>query len=544
MKRNFILLLSMVLFYWGCSQSVEDDIAQAEKSVSVKSLEENVKTLSSDDFMGRMPFTEGETKTINFLKEKFEELGLEPGNNGSYFQDVPMVEMESVSPKKLILKSKKKKVVLDNFSEFLTTTKHIQKNVKIENSEVVFVGYGIVAPEYNWNDYAGIDVKGKTVLVLVNDPGYATQDANLFKGNAMTYYGRWTYKYEEAARQGAAAVIVIHETGAAGYGWHVLQNGRAGKSLLLAKENKNADLCKIEAWVTTESAKKIFAKTKYDYDKIIKDAAKPGFKAFSLGFKTSIEMKNKLKFNNSKNVLALLPGSEKKDECIVYTAHWDHLGVGPEVNGDTIYNGFADNGIPCASMLETARAFSSLKQKPKRSILFLFVTAEESSLLGSKYYASNPVFPIKKTVANLNYELFLPMGRMKDVTITGFGQSDLEKYVEQAAKLQDRYIVAEPFPENGMYFRSDHFSFARAGVPSLFVKGWSDSRTHGKEWAQNQIKNYWKTMYHKPADQYRTGLDYSGNAEDAKLFFRIGMMISEADQMPQWSEKSEFKHLR
>lgn len=544
MKRNFLLLFLSLFFYCGCTNSIDNDINQAAKNISTVSLEENVKILASDGFMGRKPFTIGETKTINFLKEKLQELGLEPGNNGSYFQDVPMVEMESVSPKKMVLKSKKGNLKLENFSEFLSTTKHIKENVEIKNSEIIFAGYGIVAPEYNWNDYKDIDVKGKTVIVLVNDPGYATKDSTLFKGNAMTYYGRWTYKYEEAARQGAAAIIVIHETGAAGYGWQVLQNGRAGKSLLLDRENKNADLCKIEGWITTDAAKKIFAKANLDYDKVTAAAAKPGFKSFSLNFTTGLKMKNSFEFKKSKNVLALFPGTEKKDECIVYTSHWDHFGVGPAVKGDSIYNGFADNGIPCASMLETARAFSKLKTKPKRSVLFLFVTAEESSLLGSKYYVQNPVFPIKKTVANLNYELFLAMGKMKDVTITGYGQSDLENFVERAAKVQDRYIIAEPFPENGMYFRSDHFSFARGGVPSLFVKGWSDSRTHGKKWAEEQVKNYWKNMYHKPADQYREGLDYSGNAEDAELFFRIGMMISESDKTPQWSDQSEFKHLR
>lgn len=543
MKQDFLILICALVIMTGCKNNIENKLESAEQKVSEKLLEQNARTLASDEFLGRKPFTEGETITVNFLKDKLSELGLKPGNNGSYFQDVPMVEMESRSPERLILTSSKSNISLNNFSEFLTTTKHIKENVSIKNSEIIFAGYGIVAPEYGWNDYKNIDVRGKTVLVLVNDPGFATQDTNLFKGNAMTYYGRWTYKYEEAARQGAAAVFVIHEKDAAGYGWQVLQAGRSGKSLILDNKNKNADLCKIEGWITKSAAEKIFSSINLDYQQLKTKALDPSFQAFSLALSTNIEISNSLIFNKSKNVLGLIEG-KNKDECIVYTSHWDHLGIGKIINGDSIYNGFVDNAVPVATMLETARAFSSLKIKPKRSILFLFVTAEESSLLGSKYYAENPIIPINKTLANLNYELLIPMGRMKDVTITGLGQSSLDQLVAEAAKQQDRYTIAEPFPENGMYFRSDHFSFARVGVPSLFIKGWSESREFGKTWAEEQIQNYWKNAYHKPSDQYLEGLDFSGNAEDAKLFFRVGMMISENEEYPEWSSKSEFKHLR
>jgi Zn-dependent M28 family amino/carboxypeptidase len=351
-------------------------------------------------------------------------------------------------------------------------------------------------------------------------------------------------KFEEAARQGATGIWVIHNTAAAGYGWQVLTNTADNKSFV-ESEDGNLSNCALNGWITEAACKRLFEKTGHDFELLSKEALSGKFKAVELGVKLNMEINNTLKYAITRNVMAMLPGKELADECIVYTAHWDHFGVGPVMDGDSIYNGACDNGIPVASMLETAKAFAKLKEQPKRSVLFVAVTAEETGMLGSKYYVENPIFPTNKTVANLNYELFIPMGKMKDVTITGFGQSELDQYVEFAAKTQDRYIIQEPFPENGMYYRSDHFSFARAGIPSLFIKGWTDSREHGVEWAKAQINNYWATAYHKPADEFDPETaDLSGNVEDAKLFFKIGYRIANETSFPNWNKESEFKAIR
>jgi len=543
MKLKFVSVIFLLAILASCSQKVSD-LQQAENSINATDMEKYVIALASDEFLGRQPFTEGEEKTVNYLKSVFESLGLEGANNGSYFQEVPMVEITFGSPEKLELKAPKGIVELELTKDYIFSTSHVQEQIKIENSEMVFAGYGIVAPEYNRNDYQGLDCKGKTVLVLVNDPGFVTQDPTIFNGNAMTYYGRWTYKYEEAARQGATGVLVIHSTAAAGYPWQVLTN-TADNKLFIQSEDGNLSNCELNGWITDEATSKLFEKCGLSFEELSKQALSSDFKPVALNTKISLTMNNKLRYASSKNVLAILKGTDLADECIVYSAHWDHFGVGPIIDGDSIYNGAADNGIPVASMLETAKAFTKLKQKPRRSVIFLAITAEESGLLGSKYYAEHPVIPVQKTVANLNYELFLPIGRMKDVTITGFGQSELDGYVEEAAKEQDRYIMADPFPEKGMYYRSDHFSFAQQGVPSLFVKGWSDHREKGKDFATEKVNYYWANTYHKPSDEYDPATaDLSGNVEDAKLFFKIGMKLAMENSFPKWLNGSEFKAIR
>jgi Zn-dependent M28 family amino/carboxypeptidase len=537
------LFLLLILFA-DCSTQRES-LHDAESSINKTDLERHVVALASDDFQGRKPFTEGETKTVNYIKAEFEKMGLQGANNGSYFQDVPLVEITGTPS--LIMEASAENETLDliYMDDFIASTQRITEEIIIEKSELVFAGFGIVAPEYGWNDYKGIHVKGKTVLVLVNDPGFATQDESLFKGNAMTYYGRWTYKYEEAARQGATGIIVIHETKAAGYPWTVLQNGAAGADLALQSPDNNLSRCVMEGWVTQDAARKIFDATGYNLDALTKAAASRNFEAMNLNTHISLTITNKLRFDTSKNVLAMLPGTDRTDECIVYTAHWDHLGIGPAVNGDSIYNGAADNALPIACMLETAKAFSKLGGKLPRSVLFIAVTAEEAGLLGSAYYAANPVFPLSKTVANLNYELFLPLGRMSDVTIYGYGQSELDDYVAEAAKEQDRYATPEPFPENGMYFRTDHFSFAKAGVPALFIKGWSDHRDHGKDWTARTVQEFWANHYHRPSDEYDPDTaDLAGIIEDSKLFFKIGARLSMEHEFPKWREGSEFKIIR
>ncbi len=542
-KLIYFLILAPLFLLISCTK--QEDAKQAEDSINAADLEKHIVALASDEFQGRKPCTAGEDATTQYLEKAFKEMGIAGAFDGSYFQEVPLVEMNYTPQNELKLKTKKGVLRLEYITDYIASTPHIVEEMNIKNSELVFAGYGIVAPEYGWNDYKDIDITGKTVLVLVNDPGFTTQDSTLFRGNAMTYYGRWAYKYEEAARQGAKGIWVIHNTKAAGYGWNVLTN-TAHSNLYMQSEDNTAEGCALEGWITDVAAKKLFAACGFDFEKLKKEALNPStFKAVNLGSKLNLKIKNKLKFTSSKNVAGIIKGTDTPDECIVYSAHWDHFGIGPIAKGDSIYNGCADNAIPVASMLETAKAFANLKKKPKRSVIFLSITAEETGMIGSQYYAKNSVFPVEKTVANLNYELFLPLGRMKDVTITGYGQSELDNYVADAAKEQDRYIIAEPFPENGMYYRSDHFRFAQVGIPSLFIKGWQDSRTHGKEWAKQQINNYWATAYHKPQDEYNPKTaDLAGNVEDAKLFFKIGYRLANETKFPQWNKTSEFRAIR
>ncbi|WP_372765997.1 M28 family metallopeptidase [Lutibacter sp.] len=542
---NFLSKLiscSIILTVISCSN--KDQALEAENSINATDLEKHLIKLSSDEFQGRKPFTIGEDKTTLYIANEFKKMGIESGFDGNYFQDVPSVELNYNPDKSIIINTKDGELILENTKDYIAKTPHIKDSVEIKNAEIIFAGFGIVAPEYDWDDYKNIDVKDKIVLVLVNDPGYATQNKKLFKGNAMTYYGRWSYKYEEAARQGAKGVLVIHSNKPAGYGWKVLTNTSASGISIQTKDG-NAQKCALEGWITDIAAKKLFEKSGLDFDALSKKAEAKDFNALSLNCNLNLIIKTQLKFANSKNVVGVIKGTKRPDECIVYSAHWDHFGIGPVQNGDSIYNGAIDNGTALGAMLETAKAFSKLKIKPERSIVFIAVTAEETGMIGSKYYAQNGLFPPEKTIANLNYELLLPIGKMKDVTITGFGQSELDSYVEQAAKEQDRYIANEPFPENGMYFRSDHFSFAQAGIPSLFIKGWQDSREHGKEWAKEQINNYWANTYHKPTDEYNPNTaDLSGCVEDAKLFFNIGYKLANETTYPKWNENSEFKAIR
>lgn len=533
----------LLLVSFACSSEFRD-FKTAEAVITPQAIKKHDSILASDAFMGRMPFTEGETKTINYLKNIFQQIGLKPGNKESYFQEVPMVEVTGTPSQEMIIHGGKGDLALQFEDEFTAISRRIEPRISVIRSPLVFAGYGIVAPEYNWNDYEDLDVKGKTVIVLVNDPGYATGDSALFKGKKMTYYGRWTYKYEEAARQGATGVLVIHETGAAGYPWGVLRNSAEKPTLMLRPKDKNKSRCAFEGWLTEAAAEKLFSGLGMDYESLTRKAAQQGFRPVEMPGSVSLEISNSMRYNVSHNVLGLLPGTGRADECIIYTAHWDHFGIGKKINGDSIYNGAADNGYPLACLLETARAFTKLQTRPLRSVLFVAVTAEEEGLIGSEYYVTHPVFPLNKTVANINYELFIPMGEMKDVTITGYGQSQLDDYVKDAAQRQGRYVVEEPHPENGMYFRSDHFSFARYGVPSLFCKGWTESALHGREWAQEKVNDYWTNHYHQPSDEYHSGDDASGIAMDGRLFFYIGYKLSNEAVFPEWNKGSEFKAIR
>lgn len=534
------LLMMMMI---SCNQQM-GDFKNAEKVISTSSMAKHIQILASDAFMGRKPLTMGEDLTINYLEKVFrDELKLQPGYQGSYLQKVPLVEVtHSVEPM-MTVKTSTGNINWAIPSDAVMFSRRVQALTTITDAELVFAGYGIVAPEYNWNDYEAIDVKGRIVVVLVNDPGLVAPD--LFKGKSMTYYGRWTYKYEEAARQGAKGVLIIHDTYGAGYPWSIVVNGASIPKLYLQPEDGYASRCEVEGWITTEAAEALFKASGLDLDTLRGQAAQKGFIPLPLAASLSATMKSAFNYGTSHNVMGLIPGTDLADEVIVFSAHWDHLGIGPVIGGDSIYRGAVDNGTSLAWMIEIARAFQELQEKPRRSILFLAPTAEEQGLLGAFHYVENPSFPLSKTIANFNNDLMLPLGRMSDVMITGYGQSELDEWVEEAAKRQDRYILADPNPETGMYYRADHFAFAQQGVPAVFARGNNHHRVHGMEWTSQQEKDWLANNYHKPADKYDAETwDLEGTAEDARLMFYVAWKLANSEVYPQWKEGSEFREIR
>jgi Zn-dependent M28 family amino/carboxypeptidase len=523
----------------GQKQAATDSIAI--KSIDSASIARDITVLSSDVFQGRKPFTIGEDKTIKYLEERFSEIGLLPGNGDSYFQEVPMVEIISKPDGPMVIKGKKGSVRLPYLDEYVIATRRVKEKVNVDNSELVFAGFGIDAPEYKWNDYEGLDVKGKTVVVMVNDPGF--YDSTLFKGKTMTYYGRWTYKFEEAARKGATGVIIIHDDLAASYRWTVVRSGWSKPRLDLQTADDNMSRAAMEGWITAESAKKVFELAGVSTD-VMEKAKHPGFKAVPLGVTTSMEITNKIKKSTSHNVIAQLPGTDRKNEYIIYSAHWDHLGVGEVIKGDSIYNGAADNASGTAALLSLATAFKKLPQAPRRSVLFIALTGEEQGLLGSEYYATHPLFPVKSTVADINMDVMNTFGRTTDITIIGKGQSELDDYAEKAAKKQGRTIIPESNPSGGWFFRSDHFNFAKVGIPSLYPGAGEHSLLHDSAWVPNHRAYYGRERYHSPFDQFDDTWELSGMVEDVRFLFDVGVMLVNEERFPEWRKSSEFRSKR
>ncbi|WP_444942169.1 M28 family metallopeptidase [Microbulbifer sp. ZKSA004] len=521
---------------------------KAQIDIVAADLHKHVAVLASDEFEGRAPASKGEELTVNYLAKQFKALGLTPGavdsdGNPSWFQEVPIVEMD-IQSTPLTIQGEGVGQVLKPIDDMVAFTQRQTSASSLNESELVFVGYGIVAPENNWNDYAGLDMEGKTAVILVNDPGYATQDEALFNGNAMTYYGRWSYKFEEAARQGAAGAIIIHENGAAGYPWEVVSGSWSGAQVSLEAENKNIDRVAIEAWITNQAAKDLFQAAGLDLTEEMAAAKAPGFKPKSLELKASIELSNSLEKSNSRNVIAKLPGKKYADETIVYTAHWDHLGVNRNASGeDHIFNGAVDNATGTAGLLALA-AQAVKEDQADRSLVFVAVTAEESGLLGSKYYAANPVEPLEKTVAGFNFDAMNVLGPTKDITVVGFGSSELENLLEAAAKKQGRYLAAEEHPERGYFYRSDHFSLAKEGVPMLYFDSGSENHEHGREWAQSKDKEYLSQHYHKPGDEYDPNWNLKGAAMNLQLGLQLGLKLANSRDWPNWYEGNEFRAIR
>ena len=542
--KKFAFILIAMFVYTGCNPE-NRRIDQALNSISADDMKKYISVLASDDFLGRAPSTIGETKTISYLSDQFRQIGLKPANNGSYFQEVSLVKITADSSMKLNITGGKQNLNLEFSTDFIGGTPQLRESVQIENSDIVFVGYGINSPENNWNDYNGLDIKGKTVLMLVNDPGYATSDTNLFTGKAMTIYGRWTYKFEEAARQGAKAAIIIHETGAAAYPWAVVQNSWAlPKFYLVGNELSKSELL-LQGWVTTECAQKLFEVAGLDYKQVTADAAKRGFKPVKMNLKASAKIRSLLNYTKSNNVAAVWPGTSQADEYLIYTSHWDHFGVNSSFKGDSILNGAVDNATGTAALLEIAKAFTKLPEVQNRSILFLAVTCEEQGLLGSSYYAENPLYPVNKTVGVINMDALNILGLTKDMTIVGLGSSGLDDYAVSVLKKHGRYASPDPAPEKGGYFRSDHFSFAKVGVPALYLAKGVDDIVHGKEWGLKESEKWTMANYHKPSDNYEPDIwKFDGMTEDIKVCFEVGYNLSIVKEFPGWKSDSPFKPLR
>ncbi len=546
MKKTILLSVCALLLLASCKQASEDQGASPDslsvKAINDSSLTRYLSVIAADSLEGRKPFTIGETKTINYLKTEFSKLGLEPGNGNSYFQEVPMVEIKSVPQEKMIIKGKTGSLDLTYLTDFVAGSRRLKDQVNIANSPLVFAGFGIVAPEYGWNDYKDLDVKGKTVVVMINDPGFA--DSTLFKGKNMTYYGRWTYKFEEASRQGAVGILIIHDTEPAAYPWSVVRSGWSKSKLNLQSEDNGMNRTVVEGWISFEKAKALF-KLAGQRDELMEAAKKTGFKAVDLGLTTSLTIKNKIKKSRSYNILAKISGNTRKDEAIIYSAHWDHLGIGEKVKGDSIYNGAVDNATGVASLLELAAAFKKLPKQPERTILFISYTAEEQGLLGSEYYAKHPVFSLPKTVANINMDMMGIAGKTKDIVVYGFGQSELEDYAAASAKKQGRVVVPDPVPSSGLYYRSDHFNLAKVGVPSLFTGSGVDNINKGRKWGLKQVADFTKFRYHSPQDNFDAKTwDLAGIVEDVRLVFDLGYRLSNEASYPKWKAGSEFKAIR
>jgi Zn-dependent M28 family amino/carboxypeptidase len=512
----------------------------------------HIKVLSSDEFEGRAPGTKGEDRSVSYIEDQFKKLNLKPGNpDGTYTQKVPLVGILGAELKPLTFTKGSQKQTLKWSDEVVAWTKHVAAGASINKSDVVFAGYGVEAPEYNWNDFKDVDVKGKTIIVLVNDPAVpdpnnpARLDPNTFKGDAMTYYGRWTYKFEEGARKGAAAILVVHETGPAGYPFKVVQ-GNLNEKFDLVTPDKNMSRANIEGWITSDAARKILAMGGQDYDALKKQARTREFRPVPLGLKASMAIKNTLRTIESQNVIAKLEGSDPrlKDEYVTYSAHWDHLGIGAPVNGDRIYNGALDNASGVAAVLEIARAFTQVQPQPKRSILFLMVTAEEQGLLGSEYYSISPLYPLNKTLANINLDGINQWGRTKDITVIGMGASDLDDYLKAAANEQGRVLRPDPEPEKGFYYRSDHFNFAKQGVPALDPDAGIDFVGKSPDWGRKKRDEYTEKDYHAPSDEIKPDWDLAGAVDDAQLFFAVGHRVANADKYPEWKPGNEFKAKR
>jgi len=548
-----LFLLALIFLAGGCAgpKTVKTEPIDFP-SIAAEAVLAHVKILASDEYEGRAPGTKGEDLTIAYITDQFKKAGLQPGNtNGSYIQNVPLAGITADPGAELVFKKGAVEQKLLFKDDYVAWTKRFIERARMENSDMVFVGYAVQAPEFNWDDYKGVDLKGKTMVALIGDPPVpdpadsSRLDPKVFGGRAMTYYGRWTYKYEMGAKLGAAGVLIVHETEPAGYPFSVVQS-KVTEQFDLAAPGKNMGRAGIEGWITLEQAKRLFALAGKNFDDLKKSAAGREFKPVALGVKASLTLHNKLRTIDSRNVVGKLEGSDPglKNEYVLYTSHWDHFGIGPEVNGSKIYHGAVDNATGVGGLIELARAFKRLPEPPKRSLLFLAVTAEEQGLLGSEYYALNPIYPLTKTLAVVNMDALNVYGKTKDLTVTGLGNSDLDDYAGQVAAAQGREVKPDPMPEKGSYYRSDHFPFARQGVPALASGGGVDYIGKPAEYGREVREKYTVNDYHKPSDVVRPDWDMSGAVQDLQYYWMVGYRVAQAEKYPEWKPGAEFKAKR
>jgi len=545
-----ILPLALLGGLAGCDLKIDapDEPKAKPEIASVSDLGRRIKQLSSDEFDGRTPGTAGGIAASQYIADEMKAAGLEPmGDNGTYFQAVELTATTALPSSSMEISGPAGSIMISDQSEDVTNSvfwsKRLDPSIGIEDSELVFVGYGVVAPEYGWNDYEGLDVKGKTVVMLVNDPGFATQDPELFRGNSMTYYGRWTYKYEEAGRQGAAAALVIHETEPASYGWGVVSGSWTGAQFDLNRPDGGANRTRLEGWLSYDSARDVLAAAGQDIEALKESAQTNGFKPVPLdGLKLSARIDQQVEKTMSRNVAGGVKGTKNPDEYVLYMAHWDHL---PTKNDeeDGVFNGAVDNATGTSAILEIGEAFVQ-QGIPERSAIFVAVTAEESGLLGSAYYAADPIIPLKNTVAGINIDAILPVGETKDMIVIGYGASELEDRLKAIIEPRGMYIAPDPTPEAGYFYRSDHISLAKLGVPMIYSDSGIDHIVHGLEYGKRFEETYRKERYHKPADEYNNSWDLSGIENTAEILFQLGYDLANSEEWPNWYEGNEFRSLR
>lgn len=551
MARHPVISVGLVpLVLIGCAGGADTAPASGGGAPSITEAEvaDHIAILASDDFGGRAPNSPGEELTVAYLTDAYREIGLEPGNGTSYMQDVPLVDITADPARAPFIVSGPEST--EHFAygdDIVMWTPRVVTAANVQDSEMVFVGYGIVAPEFGWNDYEGIDVTGKTVVILVNDPGYATQDPNVFSGNAMTYYGRWTYKFEEAARQGAAGALIVHQTAPAAYGWETVRNSWTGPQFNLEAADGNAGRVAIEGWMTETTSRSVFEQAGLDFDALQAEAQTGSFRPVEMGLELTASVVNTLRRSNSKNVVGLLRGTEAPDEYFVYMAHWDGFGTDPAIvaaGEDGIYNGALDNASGVAALLELAEAFALLPGGTRRSVVFLAVAAEEQGLLGSKHYAANPIYPLAQTAGGLNMDGLSNFGPTNELVVQGYGMSELDAIADAAAAAQGRRIDPDPEPEKGYYFRSDHFELAKLGVPMIYPGPGIDHVERGPEYGREQNAAYIAERYHMVTDEFDDSWDLTGAVADIQLYYEIGATVIQSDLWPNWNEGTEFRAIR
>ncbi|WP_025413862.1 M28 family metallopeptidase [Gemmatirosa kalamazoonensis] len=534
------------------SAATAPNVASAAQAITAQGLLAHVKDLAADSMEGRGPGTPGEDKTVAYLTRQFQSLGLAPGNpDGTYVQNVDLVGYTSRPTASIAVAGKT--MALRFPDDYVLNSRHDRPETRIDASDVVFVGYGVVAPEYGWDDYKDVDVRGKTIVMLVNDPAVPAPgaplgdmerlDSTMFHGKAMTYYGRWTYKYEIATQKGAAAVLIVHETGPAGYPYEVVKGSYAAEQFDVPSPDAEKRVG-AEGWITVDKARELFAAAGQNLDSLKAAATRKDFRPVALNAKATFDVKIAVRRVRSKNVVAKLEGTDRKDEYVIYTAHWDHLGRDTTAQGDQIFNGALDNATGTAGLLELAKAFKGLQPAPRRSILFVSVTGEEKGLLGAKYYATHPLYPLAKTAADINMDELNPWGRTRDMIVIGLGNSTLDDVLRRVLTADGRTITPDAEPQKGFYYRSDHFEFAKQGVPALYTEIGVDAVGQPAGTGLKRRQTFDETDYHKPSDDVKPGWDFAGAVDDLRALFRVGYLVAQQDAMPTWKPGTEFKAKR